>query len=74
MRKLVEKSKKESVKVFVVVEEIDWRLFETPDHMIFASIILETNEKSCAKFSNLSISQNVNQNSNRLVSNLSFIR
>ena len=42
--KFVEKSKKEFVKAFIVVEEFNSRLFETPDHMIFASIILETNE------------------------------
>ena len=44
--KFVEKSKKEFVKAFIVVEALNSRLFkflETRDHMIFASIILETN-------------------------------
>ena len=39
--KFVEKSKKEFVKAFFVVEEINSRLFkflEIPDHMIFASV------------------------------------
>ena len=59
------------MKAFIVVEEIDWRLFETPDHMILASIILETNGKGPElNLVTLSISQNVNQNSNRLISNL----
>ena len=69
--KLVEKSKKEFVKAFIVVEALNSRLFETSDHMIFASIILETNgEGPELNLVNLSISQNVTQNSNKLVSNL----
>ena len=75
--KFVEKSKKEFVKAFFVVEAFNSRLFnfEIPDHMIFASIILETNGKVPGlNLVTLSISQNVDQNSNKLVSNLSFIR
>ena len=66
--KFVEKSKKESVKAFIVVEALNSRLFETSDHMIFASIILETNEEGhVLNLVTLSISQNVNQNSNKFV-------
>ena len=73
--KFVEKSKKESVKAFIVVEEFNSRLFETSDHMIFVSIILETNGKLLElNLVTLSISQNVDQNSNKFTSNLRFIR
>ena len=78
LRKVVEESKGESVKVFIIAEAFNSRLFkflETLDHMIFASIILETNEKIPElNLVTLSISQNVDQNSNKFVSNLRFIR
>ena len=63
------------MEAFFVVAEFNSRLFETPDHMILASTILETNGKGLGlNLVTLSISQNVDQNSNKFTSNLRFIR
>ena len=76
--KFVEKSKKEFVKLLFVMEAFNSRLFkflEIPDHMIFASVTLEMSRKGHGlNLVILSISQNVNQNSNKFASNVdSFV-
>ena len=72
--KFVEKSKKEFVKPLFVMEAFNSRLFrflEIPDHMIFASVTLEMSRKCHGlNLVTLSISQKVDQNSNKSVANL----